>query len=737
MLTIKLRKAAPRSMLVSAVLLALGWSATSAAMEANQSISTAVASTEAASSMMEEVVVRALRRSKDKMDVPVQVTVLGSEDLRKNDILTMEDLDNKVPNTFFGGAGNYGGAILAIRGIGGSGTVFGEEPVATFVDDQYVPRNSNNTQALLDLESIEVLRGPQVTLYGRNATGGAILLRSARPDLDKNAGYLRLGAAEFGEHRVEGAFGGPLVDETFAIRVAGMVNRRDGWVTNTSNGESLDQFESKRGRVTMVWSPNDNAEAFAVLEKSSSSSRVARTRYAIDTDNSIRIPRSEIKILEAGKFSNDSPNFSSFDDQHFTVGYSYDFGDMELVVDGGYLSADIFGATDSDGTGQQLFNNTGEFEIGVYTENIRLVSASGNRFEWIVGASGVQDSFSMPYFYINNFTAVGGLGGDFRYSSDLDTSAYAVYGEGTYSFTDRLRVTAGLRGTYEKKEVDVDSIFLIISTGGLLADPPNFHDEESWTAFKPRVIVEYDLSESTNLYASVSTGFKSGGFNAFGQVPAYDEETILAYEAGLKGRYLDGRLELSSALFLYDYDDLQLRLGVPSGGISITNAASAKLSGFEAEWRFQATDNLALNGSIALLDTEFKKFVTRDLAQAIADASGNRLSRAPETQFTFGASYDRDISKQLHLSLSGMVSNRGDVFFRETDQDSKAWYGEPLTELDLRAAVLTSDGKWELAIYVQNVTNDFTMVAAEAQGDFPIASFNEPRKYGIEIIGHF
>lgn len=685
---------------------------------------------------IEEIVVRALRRTTRWIDAPLQVSVLRADDLRKADVLTMEDLDVKVPNTFFSGAGNYGGATLAIRGIGGSSTVFGEEPIAIFFDDQYLPRTGNASSSLLDLESIEVLRGPQVTLYGRNATGGAVLLRSARPRLDKSDGFARVSGAEFGDHRLEAAFGGPLNDN-FAVRAAAQYVDRDGWAKNVSTGQRMDYFESTRGRVSALWQIDARSELYGVVEASKSESRVARSRYAINTDNSVRIPRSARQEIESGRIANDSPNFSEFEDRRAALTLTRQYNGFELVIDGGYFYGDALGATDSDGTGARIFENVGYFEIEVLTQNVRLVSTGGGRLDWIVGASAVQDDFDMPYFFIRNYRAFGGRGGDFRFHSGLETRAYAAYAEAGYTLTDRLKVTAGVRATRETKDVEVDTLFLILSSGGLLVDPPPYHDDDSWTAVKPRLIAEYALTDDSNVYASVSTGFKSGGYNAFGQVPAYDEEDIVAYEAGYKGRFLNGRLEISSAVFAYDYDNLQLRLGVPTGGVAVTNAARARIFGAEAEWRLMVNDRLTLSGSLALLDTEFRDYVTRDLAGALVDASGNELSRAPDWQFTLIADYEQPIAHNLELGARASISSRDSVYFRETNQDSRAWYGEPLTEVDARLSLGAQDGGWELAAFVQNATDNITVVSAEAAGDFPIASFNEPRKFGVELTLRF
>lgn len=682
---------------------------------------------------IEEVIVRAQRREQRAIDVPTQITTVSAEQIQQYSILTLEDFGAKIPNAFFSGAINYGTAVIALRGVGGSVTVFGEDPVAIYFDNQYIPRSGFNTSALLDVESIEILRGPQATLYGRNATGGAILLRSTRPSMQETNGYARVTIAEYGEQRYEAALGGPVSEDTFAFRVAGHYSTRDGWVTNTVNGQSLDSQESTRLRASALWMPSDRTEVFGMFEFADASSVIARARYAIDSDNSIRIPQSRIDELENGQFANDSPTFANIDDRRAVLSLTHSFDGFELVADTGYYYQDSVGATDSDGTGNFLFANQGQFVTKTNTAEVRLVSSRDQSFDWIVGVSAIKDNFDMPYFFIQNTAPFAGRGLDLRFFSALETEAYALYGEGTWDFADRWSFTFGARGTYEKKTVGVDSLFFFLDNGDLFLDLPAFADNDSWTAFKPRGILQYDIRDEWNAYFSISTGFKSGGYNAFGAVPAYDEENIVAYEVGTKGSFLDNTLSLSSAVFYYDYSDLQLRLGVPTGGVSITNAANAEITGFEAEATLHPSNRWEFFGSVGLLDTEFKDFITRDLAQNLVDASGNELSRAPGVQYTIGGAYEQPVGSDLLLSISGMLSHQDKVFFLETNQDSLAWSGEPITELDFRAALRSESGRWEVVAFVQNATDELTVVSAEAQGNFPMASFNEPRKYGLVL----
>jgi iron complex outermembrane receptor protein len=682
---------------------------------------------------VEEIVVRGQRREQASFDVPVQITALNERALEKANVLTLEDLQNRIPNTYFGGAGNYGGTTIAIRGVGGSVTVFGEDPVAVFFDDQFLSRGQGSN-ALLDLESIEVLRGPQGTLYGRNATAGAVLLRSARPDLGEARGQGRVRAAKYGEELYEFAYGTPLIDETLGVRVAGLYTERRGFAENLAKpGDHLDALETGRVRASLLWAPSPDTQLFALIEGAKGSSRVARARYSLSTDNSVRIPDAHLDQLKDRKFALDGRNYSEFADARAVISFKQVFRGFDFVAEAGYNYQDAVGETDSDGTRFNTLNNAGRFETILYTQDLRLVSNGHGQLDWVVGLSATEDRFQMPAFYIRNGVTNGNLG----FFSSQNTRAYAAYAEGTYQVTGRVDVTLGVRATRERKKVAVDRQFRNLTTGAITVDPPLYTAAESWNNVSPRAIVKYAVSDDVNVYASVSRGFKGGGFNAFGPDPAYDPETITAYEAGAKLRLAGGRLNLNAAVFAYDYKDLQIRLGVPGGGVAIASAEGAEIRGVEVDFTFHLTEGLTVYGSGSLLGSEYKSFTTPDLRGVLVNAAGNRLSRAPEQQVSIGADYEWPVSDTLVARLSGSAQHTGAVAFIPTDQAGRAWRGDAYTEVDIRVAVGAADRNWEVSAFVQNATEAFVVTAIEAQANFPVASFNEPRKFGVELTTRF
>lgn len=685
---------------------------------------------------IEKIIVRSQRRAQAIEDVPVQVTALWGDDLLKNDVNTLEDLGNRIPNTFFGAPSGVAATSISIRGVAGTLATGGEEPVALFFDDQYISRYFPGS--LLDIESIEVLRGPQATLYGRNATAGAVLLRSKRPNLDEPEGYVRAQLAEFGEQEYEGGFGAPIIEDVLGFRIAASYQDKDGWITNTFNGDDFDAKQSERIRGSLLWEPKDGTELYGVFEYSDTTTSIARAGVADRSiSNTTRISDVAFEELRNGNFASNSPVSTNSTDTRASLVFTQEFDGFDLVLSTGYFSNKTDIKSDSDGTAQDLLFNEGRIVVENTNQDARIISTGDGVFDWLVGLSVIQDTYDVEFFDITNLGAFGGQGLFLEFNGVSDSDSYALYFEGTYAVTDRLSITAGARYTYEEKEAEIGRTFTNQTTNIALPIPGEFQGERSWNAFKPRIIAQYEVTDNLNVYASISTGFKSGGFNVFAFEEAFDDENIISYEVGTKGRFFDGVLGLSSAIFYYDYTDLQLRLGVPEGGVKIRNASDSKIQGFELEWDFKAAEGLDIYGSFSLLDAEFDDFNTIDLALVPFNAEGNQLARSPDSQAVLGADYEFYVGEDYFVKIGGVVSYRSEVFFLETDQDTNALRSESLTEIDLRVTFGQADGDWEVSVFVQNVTDEVEISQIELQGNFPIASFSEPRKFGIDFITHF
>ncbi|MDP2325269.1 MAG: TonB-dependent receptor, partial [Gammaproteobacteria bacterium] len=314
--------------------------------------------------VLESIKVTAQRRDEEIQDVPIAVTALDEAFLVRHDVQSIEDLSGFVPNLYTTNSVNYGAAPLSIRGIGGAnggGNFFNDEPVAVYLDEMYVGRLSYSTSDLVDIESIQVLRGPQGTLFGRNATAGALLVQPARPTAEPQ-GYVRLRFAEHGERRVLGAVSGPLTDELLG-RVAIGYTDVDGWGENTFTGEDVNGRKDETVRLSLAWQPATDLSADLMLERSNQQADPATINVAPvapGQPSSPFIRRDDLDAaLDNGEFSFDEPSDNKTDATNAVLTVKWDLGAATLAAITGYRDYALRGRQDSDSTPFTLFNNSG------------------------------------------------------------------------------------------------------------------------------------------------------------------------------------------------------------------------------------------------------------------------------------------------------------------------------------------------------------------------------------------
>jgi len=724
---------------------------------------TAMAQQSPSVSALDEIVVTAQRREENQQDVPIAVTTATAKFLDENDVRTIEDLNGAIPGFVTTNTVGYSGAPLSIRGIGGAnggGNLFNDEPVGVYVDGVYIARLSFSTADLLDVDSIQVLRGPQGTLYGRNSTAGAVLVTTKRPTQGFE-GEFKVGATSFGDYNVSGVVSGGFTD-TLSGRLAVGYSDKDGFGENAFDGSGIGGSEDLSARASLRYEPSD-AVTFDLIEDRSANPALIPVTAVGDTNGigSPFVPRPDLEqVLEDDGFNLNDANSADSESYALTLSGEIDLGWANLSTISAYRSWDLNGTQDSDSGPLQLFNNNGDIESEQFSQELRLASNSDGPLSWIVGGFYFNETSDL-LFEIRNFRGLFGLGTEAVFDASQDTEAYALFADVTYDVSDRLSLTLGGRYSSEDKDFSNDQIVTTI-TGGTLppfffggatlpagfafADPPEFVADESFDDFSPRVVVDYKATDNVLLYASYSQGFKSGGFNSFGLTPAFDSEDIDSFEAGFKSDFADGRARLNASAFVYDYSNLQIRLPVPTGGVDIQNVGAADIYGFEVEGSLLLTENLTVSANISVLDTEISEGqipaissttapfpIGAPLPLAPADVSGNELTRAPDFQAYVNANYERQIGPYLG-ALGATLKSQSGVFFLETNQDTSTFSNENWTEVDLRASISDPDAQWELAVFGQNVFNNRHISAVTALGGFPNASINEPVKWGVEAV---
>jgi len=721
---------------------------------------------------LEEIIVTAQRRAQSLQDVPISVSVVTDDFIVENDIRSLQDLNGTVPGFYATNSVNYGAAPLSIRGIGGAnggGNFFNDEPVAVYVDDVYISRLSFSTADLIDVDSIQVLRGPQGTLYGRNSTAGALLLRTARPT-EEFEGYAKLGIAEHGETRVSGAISGSLSDN-FQARLAVGYSDRDGWGTNTVDGSDIGGSDETTGRLSLRYRPSDSFSADLILEtqdRSASPATIALANVAPLTPSTPFVLRSDLDaVLDSNSFALNDPSANDSDSSSATLLLNWQFGNVTLDSVTAFRSYELIGAQDSDGTQFTLFNNSGLLDSDQFSQELRLSSTTSDKFSWVVGAYFLTEDVIQD-FTINNFQGLFGAGTSATVNATQDTDAYALFADVTWSLTDNLELILGARYSDETKDftnaLNVRTIRSSIPLpipfgpfppgaripGGIPVSPPAaFAQEADFDDFTPRIVFNYRFNDNLTGYASYSQSFKSGGFNSFGLTPAFDNEEIDAFEIGFKSTLADGRATLNGAIFSYDYTNLQVRLPVPTGGVNIQNAGEADVQGAELELAWAVSDRFKLAANVAFLDTELNEFITQEIPENLifligapiplnnVNAAGNELTRAPDIQYYISADYEFSLSENLIANLLLNYRFQDDVFFLETNQGTNTFRSDSSDEVGIRLTIKPASERWELGLFGQNIGDERTITQVTALGGHPNAAISEPSKWGIDFKLNF
>jgi iron complex outermembrane recepter protein len=706
-----------------------------------------------------EIVVTAQRRDERIQDVPVSVSALSGDALEKGNITTLEDLSAQIPGFVSTTATGYGQAPLSIRGVGGANggaNVFADEPVAVYLDGIFQTGLGGVAGDLIDIGSVQVLRGPQGTLFGRNATAGAVLIETAKPTFNVEASA-QAEAALLGDVRMNAVVSGPIVGDVLAARVVGGYSSRGGYAINSLNGDRLGGSDQLTLRGSLLLQSADAFEARITLDWLDAKYRPFSVGLADirnlasvnpfiarpDLADAIRSRRAQLDTLQESQ------------EQRFNgaLHIKWDLGFAELTSTTGYRHREQSGSQESDGTADLLSFNVVDYWR---TEDLsqEIVYQSDTDF-------GID---------IGNGRATFALGNLVRFDSRQRTEAFAGFFNGTVALADQLKLTLGGRYSRESKNFAGDPIVRTIRSGAeaqtfgfvppslrtvaagfVLANPPALLADRKFTDFSPRAVIDWHASDNLLLYASFSEGFKSGGFNAFATNAAdvpFEPESIRAFEVGFKSDLLDRTLRLNAAAFAYDYSDLQVRVAVPTGGVNIKNAASARVRGVDLEAVWRATLSLTFSANASFLDAKFTEGTlptipntTFAFGTAIplvpVDVSGNSLTRAPRFQGSFAIEKTWNIRGQV---LTGRVAYRyqSEVSFLESNQSAATYRQGPWGQLDVALNLAPESGAgMEASLYASNILNKRYVTQVGSFSGFPQGVPNDPATVGLRIKYHF
>ncbi len=726
---------------------------------------------------IEEVIVTVQKREQTLQDVPVAVSAFEGDALAKMGVGDVRGLVDLTPG-FSGKTEDSFIDAMAIRGIGTNDFGIGGDPsVAIFQDGVWAGRNGGVQMAFYDLQRAEVVKGPQSTLFGRNAIAGGINILTNKPS-EEFEGHVSATIAEFGEVELVGTVNLPISDK-WAFRGTAYWTEADGWLDNVADGKELGEKEISSTRMALRYMGDSVDATFqATYEDREQAPSVYWTprnglpEDKVNTDLSTDgYDRGEIFSIQANINWTISDSLTL---ESVTAYKTYDFDYLE----------------DYDGRGTKINNYGQQQEVDYYSQEFRLNYDSGSAVSWFVGASAYREdvdaTFTNTYdedalcvAILDTDEGIDAAGCDTlafeEYWEDdidpadilsnkvetnineLENEGWSLYGDVTWRITDALTMTLGGRYTYDKKDMKIE----VLDGGGALGNTFNWEfytdgfvqDDDSWSEFTPRFALNYDLNEAVSLYFNVAKGYKSGGYSTFGiendgtyefgglleegRPLAFDPEETNSFEVGAKTVLLDGSLHLNAAYFTYDYTDLQL-IVFENGSQLVKNLGEAENQGVEVDAHWTPGEHWEFRGALSWQDSE----ITEEIEEGDG-SKGNKLPMAPDFTGSLIATYNQPITggnmfyTLQYVYQDEMFGGTGNYELAKVD----SWY-----QLDARIGY-ESDSDWSVTLWATNLTNEeyFERGWENADGDdtggFGLVNTmvwpSKPRTIGVTFDMHF
>jgi iron complex outermembrane recepter protein len=704
---------------------------------------------------IEEVLVTARRREEPMQSTPIAVTAIGELELERLFINDLRDVAFKAPNVTIEpvGAVNRNAAVAYIRGIGYQGVASNIDPsVGISVDGVFFQRNVGALQDLFDIEYVEVLRGPQGTLFGKNTIGGVVNVRTRKPTGEYGA-RATVTKGNLGRLDLRGAVDFPIVEGVLAGKIAYLNQSNDGEYRNVYENELGFRPQRRLGaedvesiRAYLRWTPSEQLTVDLIgTHLKDRSDSVGGQNASSPTDLlSIRgfpgygFPGGNTDPFVVNR------NFPSQADGRFdgyTVDARYSATNYNLVWITGYLQHSEFMLSDFDVSPAKFFETARDQNHWQLSQEFRVESQTNSRLQWVGGIYYSEQDFDIVQTYFLGEDLLG-IPGAVRITDDYAEQqawSIATFVQADYSVTDRLRVTVGGRYTFDKKDFEARPQQVVGDgvPGGVVVKVDEDWNEPTWL-----VSVDYSLSDDLMVYASYSTGFKSGGFNGRAATAdalgPFDPEEAIAWEIGMKSDWFDRRLRLNLAAFWNEYEGLQIQVFQPaasgSGEQSVTaNAAEERARGIELELTAIPMPNLTLELSVGYLDAEYTSFFSDLNGNGIrTDNTYLKPSRAPDWTVRVGASYQFSLGGWGYLTPDIAYYFEGDHYTETLNVPQGFQKGYKLIDASINYE--TIDGKWRVSLWGKNLSNEVHVLSAVPTAGLLTQLYHGlPRTAGVEI----
>ena len=672
--------------------------------------------------LLEELVVTARKREETVLDAPLSITALGADQIEARKLRGLTDLAVSMPNVALDDVGTTRGvANFSMRGLGINSSIPSIDPtVGVFVDGVYLGMTFGAALDMFGLESIEVLRGPQGILFGRNVTGGAILVNTRKPG-DEFEARVRAaldGGGDGGLNKyLMGSAGGP-VSDSLSVGITAYYNDDDGWFENKLTGDDFGAFEQTMIRPVVVWKPSGQVElvvryTYEEISGDGSASQAHTNGLGIDG-----APANFDR--DSHDFSIDGEGFQDTETHFVTAEINLNVGENGVITNiFGYRSYESDLLSDIDAQPVSLFHGAATLESEQVSNELRYNGVFAGRFNLTTGVY----YFNNDIDYHERRDLLGLLTPDGSPAlrqdggGEYEVETIGVFAAVDYDLNDSITFSAGVRYTTEEKEASIASLIRNVNSPCHVLDgtcPYDFTDEEEWDSWSPKVGATYHLTDSARIYAHWTRGFRSGGYNLrntaidtvnLGPGP-FGQETVDNYEIGFKYSFRQGYL--SGALFFNDIEDMQreVNLADPISGVVqvIKNTADAEILGIELDGALNLVENLQATGSVGWLDPEYKN-VRFDLnSDGMIDGRDKDLDlpRAAEWTWSLGLMHRLQAGDLGHVNTRVSYSYRDKSFFT----DNNLGYILSQKILDAGLDFHMGNGRWVFSIYGKNLLDE-------------------------------
>jgi iron complex outermembrane recepter protein len=706
------------------------------------------------SAQLEEVIVTARKRAENLQQTPIAVTALTGESLAQANISELTAIERQTPNlSFTVGQGGGGSTVNAfIRGVGEGDFIITTDPaVGLYLDGVYLARTFGANMELDDIERIEVLRGPQGTLFGKNSIGGAISVVTRKPTGENTA---QIGfTTGSNNHQGLSAYGQTALTDTLAASLSYLQKNADGWQERP--GQDAGDINVKTARLILNWAASEQIESTLSLDwvdqdqSGYPNVMLAFNDVAIFSNlwNTLNptqpccTPNTDIdRAASGGPLPNDRLNGWGV---NWTNSWQLDALQLKSITS--YREMDALFGRDGDNA---LFAYVGDVHDQNHEQLSQEFQITGGfqHLDWVLGAYYFEEESRDD----TDLIIIQGIGTSVSYHNVQNSNSYALYGHLTYALTDKLELLAGLRYTQEEKDFvqSVSSfdfstpyVFPIpgvpVSSCDFTVAAAYFDCSQNWSETSPKLGLMYQLSEDVMFYTHVSRGFRSGGYNgrAFGSagdLQEYNPETLTSYELGFKSELLDRSLRLNGSLFYNDYQDIQI-LVVQAASVAIENASNATISGLELEATWLLNSQWQVQAGLGLTQDDSDGWI-----DVTGDHTDTELKQTPDRTFNLASDYTLDLGERGTLLLRADLKYKSEFYIDGVNTDRL----HPGGHTFFNASILyrTQSEAWEIALHGENLS-DKRVLSSGFDGTaffgFIEGSYNPPRRYYANLKYRF